>query len=133
MMETKRKYTEADIKKISKIAKFVREGDVISHTHTVIFGRPLSTAERRLFAEVLTGFYYTVYFSQKFEAEFVSEPVIEFDSPTQARFTFRQRALYGSWKELLFAVLLNFSHEVVPILRHDESTAFDPTNVKVTV
>jgi hypothetical protein len=128
-METKRKYTEADIK-VSKIAKFVRDGDVISHTHTVIFGRPLTTAERRLFAEVLTGFYYTVYFSQQFEAEFVSEPVIEFDSPTQARYTFRQRALYGSWKDLLFAVLFNFSHEVIPILRHDESTAFDPAKVK---
>lgn len=131
-METKRKYTEADVK-VSKIAKFVRDGDVISHTHTVIFGRPLTTAERRLFAEVLTGFYYTVYFSQQFEAEFVSEPVIEFDSPTQARYTFRQKALYGSWKDLLFAVLFNFSAEIVPILRHDESAAFDPAKVKTTV
>jgi hypothetical protein len=130
-MDTKRKYTEADIK-VSKIAKFVHEGDVISHTHTVIFGRPLTTAERHLFADVLTGFYYTVYFSQQFEAEFVTEPVVEFDSPTQARYTFRQRALYGSWKDLLFAVLFNFSHEIAPILRHDESAAFDPAKVKIT-
>jgi len=130
-MAPKQKYTEADIK-VSKIAKFVRDGDVISHTHTVIFGRPLTTAERRLFAEVLNGFYYTVYFSQQFEAEFVSEPVIEFDSPSQARYTFHQRALYGSWKDLLFAVLFNFSHEVVPILRHDESAAFDPARMKIT-
>jgi hypothetical protein len=122
---TKPKYTAADLQ-VSKVARFERDGEVISHTHTVLFGRPLSTAERRLFAEVLTGFYYTVHFSKQFDGDFVAEPIVEFESPDRARYTFRQTSLSGSWKDLLFAVLLSFSHEVAPIVRHDESRAFAP-------
>jgi hypothetical protein len=104
----------------------VQEGDVIHHTHSVVFGRPLNTAERRLFIEVITGFYYTVHFSRQFDADFVAEPHIEFASPTLARYTFHQKTLSGSWKDLLFAVLMSFSREVAPIELHDESRAFAP-------
>jgi hypothetical protein len=38
----------------------------------------------------------------------------------------KQKTLSGAWKELLFAVLANFSHEVAPIHLHDESRAFEP-------
>lgn len=125
-MAEKRQYTEADLK-IGKLAKIVRTEDSISHTHTVVFGRPLTTAERRLFVEVLTGFYYTVHFSGQFDADFLAEPFVEFDSPQQAKYTLYQKSLSGSaWKTLLFAILANFSYEVAPIARHDESKAFAP-------
>jgi hypothetical protein len=128
----KHTYTKADLQ-ISQIAKFVRHGDIISHTHTVVFERLLTVAERHLFVDVLTGFYYTVHFSQQFDGNFVAEPTVEFDSPSQARYTFYQTNLSGEWKDLLFAVLFNFSHEVVPIALHDESRAFASQRIPTAV
>jgi hypothetical protein len=56
----------------------------------------------------------------------VAEPIVEFLSEHEARYTLKQHTLSGPWKDLLFAVLANFSHEVAPIQWHDESRAFDP-------
>ena len=97
---------------------------IITHSHTVEFGRVLTEAEQHLFRSVLIGFYHTVRFSGQFGGELLAEPLVEFISPQRAQYTFRQRSLSGSWKELLFAILTNFSIEVAPILLHDESKAF---------
>ena len=103
-----------------------REDKTVVHTHRVIFTRALTRAEQHLFADVLVGFYYTVHFSQQFGNGLVTEPVVEFISNHEARYTLRQRTLSGSWKDLLFAILANFSREVAPIQWHDDSRAFAP-------
>jgi len=118
-------YTDADVR-IGVTADVKWEEQTVMHTHQVIFARPLTRAEQHLFADVLVGFYYTVHFSQQFGNGLVAEPVVEFLSTHEARYTLKQRTLSGPWKDLLFAVLANFSYEVAPIQWHDESRAFDP-------
>ena len=122
---TKPKYTETDVH-IGTITEVKWEGETVVHTHRVSFSRPLTRAEQHLFADVLIGFYYTVHFSQQFGNGLVAAPTIEFMSDCEAQYTLRQNAMSGPWKDLLFAVLANFSHEVVPIRLHDDSRAFDP-------
>ena len=101
-------------------------GDITVHTHTVVFARPLTERERHLFTQMIQGFYYTVHFSQQFGDDLVAEPVVEFTRPDEARYTLRQRGMSGSWKDLLLAMLANFSHEIVGIREHDGSRVFDP-------
>lgn len=129
MTATRKQYTEADFK-VSKIAKFERENGIIAHTHTVKFGHSLTEAERHLFRAVLTSFCQTMRFSPQLGGEFVGEPSVEFVDAETALYTFRQKSLSGDWKELLFAILATFSTEIAPILRHDESAAFDPARMK---
>lgn len=121
----KQLYTAADLR-IGTVADIAREGETIVHTHRVLFARPLTRAEQHLFADVLIGFYYTVHFSQQFGDGLVAEPVVEFLSAQEARYTLRQRTLSGPWKDLLLAIFANFSQEVAPIRCHDESQVFDP-------
>jgi hypothetical protein len=121
----KQKYTKADLHVGAK-TDLKREGKTIMHTHRVIFARPLTRAEQHFFTDVLVGFYYTVHFSQQFGNGLVAEPVVEFISDCEARYTLRQSTLSGAWKDLLFAVMAHFSHEVAPIQWHDDSRAFDP-------
>lgn len=121
----KQSYTAADVR-LGTVADIAREGETIVHTHRVLFARPLTRAEQHLFTDVLIGFYYTVHFSQQFGDGLVAEPVVEFLNAQEARYTLRQRTLSGPWKEVLFAILANFSQEVAPIRCHDESRVFDP-------
>ena len=118
-------YTAADVR-LGTVADIRREGETIIHTHRVLFTRPLTRAEQHLFADVLIGFYYTMHFSRQFGDGLVAEPVVEFLSTQEARYTLRQRTLSGPWKDVLFAILANFSQEVAPIRCHDESRVFDP-------
>ena len=126
----KKQYTEADFK-VGSLAKSTKENGVITHTHTVKFGRPLTEAERYLFRNVLSSFCQTMRFSPQFGGEFVAEPTVDFVDTETAHYTFRQKSLSGDWKELLFSILANFSIEIAPILRHDESAAFDPAKMRV--
>ena len=121
----KQSYTAADVR-IGTVADITREGETIIHTHRVLFTRPLTRAEQHLFVDVLIGFYYTMHFSQQFGDGLVAEPVVEFLSAQEARYTLRQRTLSGPWKDVLLAILANFSQEVAPIRCHDESRVFDP-------
>lgn len=121
----KQKYTEADLQ-VGTITDVKREGETVVHTHRVIFTRALTRAEQHLFTDVLIGFYYTVHFSQQFGNGLMAEPIVEFISDREARYTLKQSTLTGPWKDLLFAVLANFSHEVASIRLHDDSRAFDP-------
>jgi hypothetical protein len=125
---TKRRYTLNDLD-VADSAQFTREGDIVIHDHIVRFARPLSLAERRLFVDVLVGFYHTVHFSRQFGRGLVAEPVVQFTDDTSARYTLRQTSLDGPWKDLLFTILANFSREVVPILRHDDTLVFAPETV----
>jgi len=101
-------------------------GDITVHTHTVVFVCPLTEKERHLFTQMIQGFYYAVHFSQQFGDDLVAEPVVEFTRPDEARYTLRQRGMSGPWKDLLLAILANFSHEIVGIREHDGSRVFDP-------
>lgn len=118
-------YTDTDLH-LGASADLKQEGQVMVHTHRLIFARPVTRAEQHLLADVLVGFYYTVHFSQQFGNGLVSEPVVEFVSDHEARYTLWQQTLSGPWKDLLFAILANFSHEVAPIQWHDDSRIFDP-------
>lgn len=127
-MNPKKQYTQDDLI-MHTLPKITNENGVVSHTHTVEFGRPLTEAECHLFRSILTGFYHTVRFSHQFGGNFVAEPSVEFITPKKAQYTLHQTSMTGAWKELLFAILGNFSLEVAPILRHDESSAFAPERV----
>ncbi len=129
-MKNGKQYTIDDLQTF-KLVKFSQENGVTSHTHVVEFGRPLTEAELDLFKAVLTGFYYTVRFSHQFGGDFVSEPTIECVTPQTLHYTLHQRSLSGSWKDLLFVLLANFSNEVVPMIRHDVSRVFDPARTRV--
>lgn len=113
-------YTAADLQ-IGTTATFQTNNGVTTHSHRVRFGRPLTRAEQHLFVDVMIGFYHTVYFSRQF-----GDSLVEFVNEAEARYTLRQRSLSGNWKDLLFAILANFSHEVAPIQLHDDSRVFDP-------
>ena len=121
----KQTYTDADLR-IGATTEVKREGQTVVYTHRMIFARPLTRAEQHLFADVLVGFYYTVHFSQQFGDGLVAAPAVECLSEHEARYTPKQCTLSGPWKDLLFAILANFSHEVAPIRWHDDSRAFDP-------
>ncbi len=109
------------------------EGDqVISHTHTVIFSRPLTAQEQQRFARLMLSFYDVVHFSRYFGDNLLAEPEVTFTAPDQARYTLHQRGVSGPWKDLLFALLATFSHEVVGIAQHDGSRAFDPAREQAT-
>jgi len=101
-------------------------GEIVTHTHTVVFAHPLTEEEKHLFTRMIQGFYYTVRFSRQFGDDLVAEPVIEFTRPDEAQYTLRQRGMSGPWKDLLFAMLANFSHEIVGIRQHNGSRTFDP-------
>ncbi|MCL4832322.1 MAG: hypothetical protein KJZ86_07775 [Caldilineaceae bacterium] len=124
-MQKRMTYTKADLK-LGSLATISRDDGITTHSHRIEFGRPLTEAERHLFCDVLRGFYHTVRFSRQFGADLVAEPIVEFTSSSQARYTLRQTSMQGAWKDLLFAILTNFSHEIAPIARHDESRAFAP-------
>ena len=126
---TKREYTLADLQ-VGQSATFKTTNGITSHTHQVRFGRGLTRAEQHLFADILVGFYYTVHYSRQFGSSLVAEPVVEFLSESEARYTLRQTTLSGEWKDLLLAILANFSNEVAPIQLHDESRVFDPAYVR---
>lgn len=106
--------------------------EITTHTHTVVFAHPLTKREKHLFTRMIQGFYYPVRFSQQFGDNLVAEPVIEFTRPDEARYTLRQRGMSGPWKDLLFAMLANFSHEIVDIREHDGSRVFDPARRPIT-
>jgi len=118
------KYTLADL--TIRRGKRSINGDIKIHTHTVVFARPLTERERHMFTQMIQGFYYTVHFSQQFGDDLVAEPAIEFTRPDEARYTLRQRGMSGPWKDLLLAMLANFSYEIVGIREHDGSHVFDP-------
>jgi len=82
---------------------------------------------------MIQGFYFTVHFSRQFGDGLVAEPVIEFTGSDEAHYTLQQRGMSGAWKDLLFAMLANFSHEVVGIRKHDGSHTFDPTHHPTTM
>ena len=104
------------------------EGEITTHTHTIIFARPLINKEQHLFTRMIQGFYYTVRFSKQFGDNLVTEPVIEFTQENKARYSLQQRGMSGPWKDLLFSMLANFSYEIAVIREHDGSRIFDPTH-----
>jgi len=121
------RYSEAGLQ-IGQRGQIAKKGNVFTHTHEVRFERPLTAAERHLFVAVINGFYYTVHFSRQFGDGLVALPIVEFEADV-ARYTLKQTQMNGLWKDLLLTILANFSREVVPILQHDDSRAFDPARM----
>ncbi|MEM7131008.1 MAG: hypothetical protein AAF702_32095 [Chloroflexota bacterium] len=127
---SKKQYTKDDLVLGTKAQSQMQDG-VIIHSHIVEFGRPLTEAERHLFSDVLQGFYYTVRFSRQFGTDLVAAPLVEYLDDQTVRYTLRQTSMSGQWKELLMAIFANFSLDIAPILKHDESRAFAPKTVAV--
>lgn len=125
---SKKTFTKDDLVLGSKAQSKVENG-IVTHSHLVEFGRPLTEAEQYLFSDILRGFYYTVRFSRQFGTDLVAAPLVEFLDTQTARYTMLQTSMSGQWKELLLAILANFSLEIAPISRHDESRAFAPKEV----
>jgi len=124
-------YTLADLE-IRATERQIEGEQVIAHTHTVIFSRPLTVPEQQRFARLMLSFYDAVHFSSYFGDNLLAEPEVVFTAPDQARYTLHQRGVSGPWKDLLFAMLAAFSHEVVAIAQHDGSRAFDPAREPAT-
>ena len=103
-----------------------QDGQILAHTHTVIFSRALTAPEQQRFARLLCSLYDVVHFSGRFGDSLLAEPLVTFLLPHQARYTLYQQGLSGPWKDLLFAMLATFSQKVVGIKLHDHSRAFDP-------
>jgi len=121
----KKQFTKEDLVLGTKAQSRVQDG-IVTHSHIVVFGRPLTEAEQHLFADVLQGFYYTVRFSRQFGTDLVAAPLVEFLDRQTVRYTLHQTNMSGQWKELLLAILANFSLDIAPIHKHDESRAFAP-------
>jgi len=124
-MDKKKNYSISDLD-IGKSAIVKEQSGVFSHIHTVQFERPLTLAEQILFVDVLIGFYHTVHFSRHFGDGLIGVPVVEFPEQNTARYTLHQTSLGGPWKDLLLAILANFSYEIAPIRLHDDSRVFAP-------
>jgi len=130
-MSEKSTYKIEDLE-VGKNAKMIKEGGAVIHSHQVVFGRPLTQAERQLFRAIMDGFYYTVHYSRQFGDGLLGLPIIDFETPDRARYVIKQTKMSGPWKDLLFAILANFSYEVVPIRQHDDSRVFDPERSQKT-
>ncbi len=124
----KKQFTKEDLILGTKAQSQLQDG-IVTHSHIVEFGRPLTEAEQHLFSDVLQGFYYTVRFSRQFGTDLVSAPLVEFLDRQTVRYTLRQTNMSGQWKELLLAIFANFSMDIAPIHKHDESRAFAPKQV----
>jgi len=120
-----RHYTLDDLD-IRPTERQTQDGQILAHTHTVIFSRALTAPEQLRFARLLCSLYDVVYFSGRFGDSLLAEPRVTFLLPNQARYTLYQKEISGPWKDLLFAMLATFSQKVVGIKLHDHSRAFDP-------
>lgn len=125
---SEKKFTKDDLI-LGTSAQSSVAGDIVTHAHVVEFARPLTEAEQHLFSDVLQGFYYTVRFSRQFGSGLVASPLVEILDEQTIRYTLRQTSMSGQWKELLLAILANFSLDVAPINKHDESRAFAPKKI----
>jgi hypothetical protein len=120
-----RHYTLDDLD-IRTTERQTQDGQILAHTHTVIFSRALTAQEQQRFSRLLCSLYDVVYFSGRFGDSLLAEPRVTFLLPNQARYTLYQKEISGPWKDLLFAMLATFSQKVVGIKLHDHSRAFDP-------
>jgi hypothetical protein len=121
----KQTYTLADLT-VWPLNNQIKEDKVVAHLHTVHFSRALNPTEQQKFSRLLISFYDVVHYSHQFGDGFLAEPTIIFDAPDQATYTLHQGGTAGPWKDLLFAMLMTFSYEVVAIVSHDNSHAFAP-------
>lgn len=119
----KQKYTLDDLT-IRPTNRQVKDGQSIAHTHQVEFARSLTREEQLQFKRLIISFYDCVYFSPHFGNGLWADPLVVFPAPNQACYTLYQKGATGSWKELLFAMLATFSHEVVEIALHDDNSVF---------
>jgi hypothetical protein len=118
-------YTKDDLT-IRKTNRQVKDGQSVAHTHLVEFVRALNAQERERFARLIVSFYDVVHFSRQYGNGLYAEPHIIFDTPATAHYTLYQQGSSGPWKDLLFAMLGAFSHEVVGIAGHDGNPLFAP-------
>jgi hypothetical protein len=100
------------------------DNGITTHTHTVLFARPLTVEEQQQFTHILKIVCETFDSSQGLDNHFLAKPNVTFTAPNQAHYTVNQRILAGSWKDALFARLAAFSQEVASIAEHDGNPVF---------
>ncbi|MEZ4869705.1 MAG: hypothetical protein R3C14_50735 [Caldilineaceae bacterium] len=123
----KRLYTLDDLT-VRQTRRQLHNGQSVAHTHVVEFVRPLTPQEQQQFIRLIVSFYDVVHFSRRYGNGLITEPKIDFSTPTTATYTLYQQGATGAWKDLLFAMLTTFSHEVVGIATHDNNPVFAPMN-----
>lgn len=121
----KQQYTINDLT-IRKTNRQVKDGQSVAHTHAVEFVRALVPQEQERFKRLLVSFYDVVHFSRQYGNGLYAEPKIVFETPATVEYTLYQQGSSGPWKDLLFAMLSAFSHEVVGIATHDGNPVFAP-------
>lgn len=121
----KQQYTMNDLT-IRKTSRLVKDGQSVAHTHVVEFVRAPDPQEQERFRRLLISFYDVVHFSRQYGNGLYAEPKIIFETPTTVQYTLYQQGSSGPWKDLLFAMLGAFSHEVVGIALHDGNPVFAP-------
>ena len=120
-------YTLADLT-VRPTNRQLRAGESVAHTHVVEFVRALTPQEQQQFSRLLVSFYDVVHFSRRYGNGLYAEPKITFATPAIADYTLYQQGTSGPWKDLLFAMLATFSHEVVGIATHDNNPVFAPVS-----
>jgi len=100
------------------------DNGISTHTHTVLFDRPLTVEEQEGFTQVLKIVCQTFDSSQGLDNNFLAKPNVTFTDPNLAHYTVNQRILTGLWKDELFARLAAFSQEVASIAEHDGNPVF---------
>ena len=100
------------------------DNGITSHTHTVLFDRPLTVEEQQEFTQIFKIVCENIEASQGLDNNFLSNLNVIFTPPNQAHYTVNQRILTGLWKDELFARLAAFSQEVASIAEHDGNPVF---------
>ncbi len=121
----KQTYTLQDLT-VRQTNRQIKDGQSVAHTHIVGFVRALGTQEQQRFSRLIISFYDVVHFSRQYGNGLYAEPKVVFPTPTTAHYTLYQHGTSGPWKDLLFAMLAAFSHEIVGIAAHDGNPVFAP-------
>ncbi len=121
----KQQYTVNDLT-VRPTNRQLKEGQSVAHTHVVEFVRALTPKEQQQFSRLIVSFYDVVHFSRQYGNGLYAEPKVTFSTPTTVQYTLYQQGSSGAWKDLLFAMLGTFSHEVVGMATHDGNPVFAP-------
>ncbi len=114
----KKQYTLKDLT-IRSTNRQTTDNGITTHTHTVLFDRPLTVEEQQQFIQVLKIAGATLEASPG-----LASPNVTFIAPNLAHYTVDRRILVGSRKDELFAKLAAFSQEVATIAEHDGNPVF---------
>jgi hypothetical protein len=119
----KKKYTLKDLT-IRSTNHQTTDNGITTHTHTVLFDRPLTLEEQQQFTQVLNSACANFDSLPSLDNRFLAKLNVTFISPNLAHYTVNQQNIAGCGKDELFAKLAAFSQEVATIAEHDGNPVF---------